>query len=619
MGFQTPQYGLKEYMDRVTSGEYQLPDFQREFKWDENRIRDLLVTVLRGHPMGVLMLLDTGNNHIRFKPRPIEGVTLKDTVEPEALILDGQQRLTSLTQALTGDGVVHTQDSRGKLLSRKYFVHIETALLGEEAMSDAVHIVPADGKLWAPFGRDLQLDISTPEKARVEGYIPVTMLTEKVQTLSWLAELPDKELMLRVLDEIVTPFSSYKIPAIRLDKNTTKSAVTTVFEKVNTGGLALNVFELLTATFAGDKAHYDEHGTDFRLSDDWKLTKKEFEGYPALGSVKNTDFLQAVSLLTSWSRSQEQPNRRVTARRDDLLQLELSDYLKWVDPLRKAFKWVARYLADHHIFEKKFVPYPTQLVPLAVIRVILGAKADRHGVRDRIDQWFWCGILGESYGSSTETRFSRDVEQVPSWALGETQSVPKTVTDCQIHDSRFTSLRTRRSAAYKGIYALLMSKGATDWMNRQQFGAVQYSDLAVDIHHVFPSQWIKNHAPESELANSILNKTALSASTNRSIGGAAPSKYLTKIARDSNQTESQVDHVVESHFINPKFLRNDDFEGFLRDRLKQLTELVETATGRAVQRDTGTDFTGSEGPAAFATDEPTSGSDAFAEGLEESY
>ena len=108
MGFQTPLYKLSEYMQWTTTGKIQLPDFQREFKWDDDRIRSLLVTVLRGHPLGVVMLLKTGNDQIRFKPRPVEGVSLPVGVGPVSLLLDGQQRLTSLTQALTGVGIVAT-------------------------------------------------------------------------------------------------------------------------------------------------------------------------------------------------------------------------------------------------------------------------------------------------------------------------------------------------------------------------------------------------------------------------------------------------------------------------------------------------------------------------------
>ncbi len=124
MGFQTPLYELSDYLKWTTSGKIQLPDFQRGYKWEDERIRQLLVTILRGHPLGVVMLLKTGNDQIRFKPRPIEGASVPDGTPAESLLLDGQQRLTSLTQALTGDGVVDTMDSRGKRMSRRYYVDI---------------------------------------------------------------------------------------------------------------------------------------------------------------------------------------------------------------------------------------------------------------------------------------------------------------------------------------------------------------------------------------------------------------------------------------------------------------------------------------------------------------
>lgn len=103
MGFQTPLYELADYLRWTTTGRIQLPDFQRGYKWEDERIRQLLVTILRGHPLSVLMLPKTGNDQIRFKPRPVEGAGLSTAIEPDLLLLDGQQRLTSLTRALTGD------------------------------------------------------------------------------------------------------------------------------------------------------------------------------------------------------------------------------------------------------------------------------------------------------------------------------------------------------------------------------------------------------------------------------------------------------------------------------------------------------------------------------------
>ncbi len=107
--------------------------------------------------------------------------------------------------------------------------------------------------------------------------------------------------------------------------------------------------------------------------------------------------------------------------------------------------WASTFLADRHIFDTRFLPYPKQLVPLAAIRVVLGSDADLHGVREKLAQWFWCGILGELYGSAIETRFVRDVEQVPAWARQRAERRrPNTVQDANFVESRLHSLRPVR-------------------------------------------------------------------------------------------------------------------------------------------------------------------------------
>jgi uncharacterized protein with ParB-like and HNH nuclease domain len=129
VGFQTPQYKLSKLLEQAGSGSIQLPDFQRGYKWDEERIRSLLVTVTLGHPLGVLMLLQTGNDQVRFKPKAIQGTPPEaGKAGPGLLLLDGQQRLTSLYQSLTGSGVVDTEDTRKKQVQRRFYINIERAL-----------------------------------------------------------------------------------------------------------------------------------------------------------------------------------------------------------------------------------------------------------------------------------------------------------------------------------------------------------------------------------------------------------------------------------------------------------------------------------------------------------
>jgi hypothetical protein len=448
--------------------------------------------------------------------------------------------------------------------------------------------VPGDGIERANFGRDIVRDLSTPEKERAHRLFPVRLLFDQLNAATWLAELGDTGLMAQFLARVMAPTNTYNIPAIELDNSTSKSAVATVFEKVNTGGLTLNVFELLTATFAGNKAYFDQYGTDFRLSDDWKETQARFASYPVLSGLENTDFLQAITLLATRKRNLADRGPRppaVSAKREDVLKLTLDDYLEWVGPLRDAFIWVSDFLADRHIFNTRFLPYQKQLVPLAVIRVVMGHDADLLGPRAKIARWFWCGILGELYGGAIETRFVRDLEQVPMWAAARSETVPNTVVDATFVESRLHSLRTRQAAAYKGIYALMLANHARDWMEDKALDKVHYVNLAVDIHHIFPQKWCNDNAIDDEHRESVINKTAISAVTNRTIGGAAPSDYLAVIERKAQISAEHLDELLEAHLVPAQLLRKNDFDGYFAARRERLCQLVEDAMGKAVPRD----------------------------------
>jgi len=602
VGFLTPMYELGQFLGWTRSGDIQLPDFQRGYKWEDERIRQLLVTVLRGHPMGAVMLLKTGNSQVRFKPRPLEGVRLAPGVEAKHLLLDGQQRLTSLTQALSGDGVVETKDDRGKLLERRYYVHMATALADSGRVDEAVISIPGDGVLRTNFGKDVVLDLSTADLQRDQGYFPLNLLYGDY--MSWILDMDDRELGKRFHDQFVKPATTYDLPAIILDEETDKAAVATVFEKVNIGGLPLNVFELLTATFAGDADYYAKTGHDFRLNDDWRETQALWSSQPVLSTVRNTDFLQAVTMLATRKRNLADTSDRpsaISAKREDVLKLELSDYLEWRTPLRDAFVWAATFLADRFIFASRDVPYPTQLVPLAAIKVVLGKDADLIGVKERIVRWYWSGVLGELYGAATETRFARDIEQVPAWALDHNAQTPRTIADAGFVESRLMSLRTRNAAAYKGIAALILGQGARDWMEDKAFDKVQYTDLAVDIHHIFPQKWCDDFGVDDQHRESIVNKTTISARTNRTIGGVAPSAYLKTIESRAQIGATALDGLLATHLIPAVRLRTDDFEGFFRTRRAALCELIERALGKAVQRDL-EDEAGAEDSTAFEPD-----------------
>ena len=98
--FNSDELPLAQLLDEAGRGELQLPDFQRGWVWDDDHIRSLLASISLSYPIGAVMTLVAGNPDVNFKARVLEGVESAANGGPETLLLDGQQRLTSLFQAL---------------------------------------------------------------------------------------------------------------------------------------------------------------------------------------------------------------------------------------------------------------------------------------------------------------------------------------------------------------------------------------------------------------------------------------------------------------------------------------------------------------------------------------
>ena len=598
--FDSTKLYLEDFLKDIDNGKLQLPDFQRGWVWNDYHIRSLLASISLAFPIGAVMTLETGGKDIRFKPRPIEGTKPSiSEIEPETLILDGQQRLTSLYQALFGKNPVKTKDAKGKYIQRRYYIDMKSALNNSDR-EEAIISVPEDG-IVKGFRREILVDVSTKEKEYQNGLFPAALLFDSAE---WRQEYskywdysPEKTKHFDKFEsDVIKRFERYQIPVIKLSKETSKEAVCLVFEKVNTGGVSLTVFELLTATFAAE---------NFQLRDNWRKREKHLKtSHPILKSLQNDDFLQAVSLIATYHQKQDAIKLKVgsdrapaiSCKRRDILRLTVDDYSKWAgresDDFEQAcivngFKQAVRFLHRQKIFKANDIPYRTQIVPLATIFVALDKEAESDGAFNKISRWFWCGVLGELYGGAIETRFARDLPEVIEFVRFGRE--PTTIIDANFAANRLLTLRTRNSAAYKGIYALLMRDGCLDFrtgepIEYQTFFSEDSKD-SIDIHHIFPKEWCIQQGIEPSQYNSIINKTAISARTNRIIGKKAPSDYLETLQKKAEITSDRMDEILRTHRINPENLRNNDFQRFFEERAEELLSIIEKAMGKTISRD----------------------------------
>lgn len=576
---------LKEILKDIKDGNIQLPDFQRDWVWDDNRIKSLIISLSNNFPIGAVMFLDTGGE-IKFSHRNFTGIESTD-VKPKSLTLDGQQRLTSILNSMFLKKPVDTQTLQGKKIKRYYYYNLSEIAKDIVDWDEAVICVNENKQITSNFGKNIDLDLSSTEKECAEKYIPTNIIFDELEYSNWKNAYKNyykKNDIEHVLDllELIDKFESkvrnnvfkYYIPVISLSKDTPKEAVCQVFENVNTGGVALNVFELVTAIFASD---------GFKLREDWDKIKKNFENhkFQILSSVSATDFLTAMTLYTKYLAYAQDKNNAVLCKKKNVLELKLSCYKKHKKNLEKAFIEAAKFLNSLCIYSNRDLPYSTQIIPLSATIAALGDRFHYQDVKIKLEKWYWCGIFGELYGGANETRYALDIVGLMNWIINNS-SIPNTIERAYFDPCRLLSLQTRNSAAYKGIMALIM-KNAKDFISGSSMNLTYFIDENIDIHHIFPKDYCLKEGLgiKNDKWNSIINKTPLTAKSNRMIGGNAPSKYIEKIEKEMINCENLYIN-LQSHLIDVDDLRCNNFDSYFIKRAGKILHLISAAMDKEI-------------------------------------
>ncbi|MDK9719449.1 MAG: DUF262 domain-containing protein, partial [Trichlorobacter sp.] len=291
---------------------------------------------------------------------------LQPAPKPKYFVLDGQQRLTSMYLSLRSGSAVRTKTDKGAEIQCVYFLDMAKCLDPAEDREDAVISVPASLQVTSDFGRKIGLDLCTLALQHTHRMFPISLVFDTQGFMNWKMNYANHHnnaadammFLMRFEQEIWLRFQQFKVPAIELTEDTPREAVCQVFEKVNTGGVTLTVFELVTATFAAE---------EFNLREDWearniRLTAK----HEVLNAVDGTAFLTAVTLLASFEQHLLNQTA-ISCKRADVLRLELSDFKRLQARVETGFKKAAELLAEEKIFDTKNRPNTTQLIPLATI------------------------------------------------------------------------------------------------------------------------------------------------------------------------------------------------------------------------------------------------------------
>jgi hypothetical protein len=541
--FSTVPRSMLQLLADLDSGQLALPDFQRTFVWAPDETRELLVSMIRSFPAGALLFLQGGS--ATFKARAAEGAQPL-TGRPSFLVLDGQQRLTSLYQAIYGVG-----DSR-------FFLDLGALLAGAE-VDQAVKVFSAERA--GPLE-----DIDAQARTLMMPLVAV----RDFGAARWRdAVVPrrddeDRERVRDLLREIeyvcIDPLVKYAFPVTVLPEGTPLEAVCTIFETLNRTGRPLTPFELISArAVAGGHSLYD-------------LWSDALERHPILGDfgVKPYYLLQCIALRLG-----------VSCKRRSVISLPADDIARGWRSAVDSMAAVLTLLRDEcGVLTPKWLPYEPMLIPLATVWNEVDATTGpaQGAMRSKLKTWFWCASFTGEYESSSATLAERDAPALKSWLVGGAE--PEVVRAFKWNPERWRTVTARQQGLYRATIALTLLQRPRDFHT----GAPLTSELIeagrIDDHHVFPRTYLRT-VGHGDAVDSVLNHCLIDRGTNIRISNRAPSAYLGEIRAELGAT---LDEVLRSHRLptGPNSpLNADDFEAFLDWREQALWDALAAVTGKS--------------------------------------
>ena len=552
---------LRFLLQMIHNREMALPDFQRDFVWDPYATEELLESIISNYPAGSLLRIKSGH-HLVFQPRAVEAApALARDARPSYLILDGQQRLTSLYQALYGVGDHRYYIDLSGLENKKDLEDCVFYLRAEEAQARLGSLEQQADSLTFPLGQLFRDDGFAGWTTRV--------LKHRCKDVSDMIDLQAR--LSRLYEDWIKPIEEYEFPMVTLNENTSGAAVCTIFETLNRTGVKLGVFDLLTARFWSE---------DLNLRKLWEDARSEFLLIPEY-EIDPYYVLQIVGLLEPGLDAEGRP-KAPSVKRGAILDMEVEQVRRgW----RQAVEGLGEVLSilrdDCGVLAPWLLPYTTIIIPMAAVwatsKNVKGADAGTN--RLKLLQWFWCSVFGQRYENSPNSQAEKDFGELRRWMAGG--APPESVASFTMDGLALRTIRPKQRAVYRGVMALILQQGALDFHKRGRITAQLLADKRnpVDDHHIFARAYLDEKGWRPDLRDCILNRTYIDRETNRRLSRRRPSDYFAEI-REKHGPAATTDLLL-SHFMpagpdSP--LLADDFPRFLHARETALLEAIRHRT-----------------------------------------
>lgn len=561
---------VEELVGMIERGELRLPEMQRRYVWRSTRVRDLLDSLYRGYPSGVILLWDTDEKV------PQQDFAIAQQVNPyqsTRLLLDGQQRLTSLSAVIRGEPV--------KVRGRKRPIEILFNLEHPDQLALVTEVVEdADGNGEEDdIDDDIDVDASNDELQLRFDKMTFLVATRKIETLPHWVKVTDvfktdedapflsRAGIEKISDPLYTKYSQRlaRLRSIRkyiyrmdvLERSMSYDEVTEIFVRVNSLGAKLRSSDLALA----------------QITAKWKTSLATFQAFQTKCAKDGFDLDLGLHLRNMIVFATGQ-SRFLTVGSLTIEQLRAA----WKASC-EGMEFSINFLKNNaEIFDPVLLSSPFLMVALAYF----GYKRDYNITAEESARLRYWALIANAKGrfsrGSSETLLDQDIATLRDGG-GVDMLIDRLRSQVGRLDISPDELegRTQRSALFKTMFLAFRSAGAKDWRSNLNI-ALDHSGVQhrLQFHHIFPKALLKNSYSSRE-ADDISNLAFIGGKTNRAISDKSPLVYFSPLIEKSGQGAFDAQCIpTESELLDIT-----KYKEFLSERRKRivsrLNEYLETS------------------------------------------
>jgi len=594
LALSTDRIKVRNVIEQAFKGEILIPEFQREFVWKAEDIKELLTSILGGYFIGTILLYQNTIGKIEFAVKPLPALENEELNQPDEgtivkIILDGQQRLNSILYSVTST-IQTIQTSRNP---HRFFLHIPSLIVGD--IQDCI-IYATENKSNRKYREILSKEyFSLYNKYRevmknLKGDLNFLTFLEREKTnIEYinLSKIFDGGVADEIIDEIYDnlrdilgreasqkirsafrQFLDYEIFYILVPQEATLEDVVEIFERINKTSYKLSTTDLLFAKFY--KEGLNKQTIESLIED----IKGEFLDFKDLKELDTSLILKVLALLLN---KEPKPKQLIT-----LTAKDFEDYKNVIEnALRKSLLFLRNDLGA----TSKNIAYTSMLVPLIGMfayfllqkeqpikkKILMSTESS---ILRYIKQWYFSNVFAERYDEGAATKSFQDFKNFKNFIgkILEKGSVlehemKELIGVESIYLEEFLKPKAKNSALFRGFISLLVLNEVRDFITGEKLTPLNATD-----EHIFPKRFFDN----KQNADVVLNRTLSTSDTNKLLKGAQkPSEFFGDL--EGKLSKVEIKQILKSHFINErafKALKRDDFNTFIRERLNEVKEFI---------------------------------------------